>query len=159
MRDIEKQIEAKVSQFLQERYPEFFLCDVRFSEKSQEVDLFIDKDSGITVEECAELVVQIREELRQSFPTDEPNWVITVRSPGIGSPLKFPRQFQKNVGRYLSVIGSDHQEWRGKLVDFDPESGKLFLQIYQKVKHKWIPKEVKSFGIDQIREAKVILEI
>jgi ribosome maturation factor RimP len=89
-----------------------FLVDVavRNERGGKLVQAFVDTDSGVTIEECAEISRELaqvlnRENLIQS------SYRLEVSSPGIDKPLKMLRQYRKNVGRRFKVV---HQTTEAK---------------------------------------------
>jgi len=66
------------------------------------VRLFIDTDSGITINQCAAVSRQLGEtlELQNTIPS---HYVLEVSSPDLTKPLKLLRQYRKNVGRRFRV--------------------------------------------------------
>jgi ribosome maturation factor RimP len=81
-----------------------FLVDisVRKSNVGHLVEIFIDTDSGITTDRCAEISRQIGKEI-DAVNIFEKRYHLVVSSPGIDRPLKLPRQYPRNIGRTLRV--------------------------------------------------------
>lgn len=88
------------------------------------VDVFIDGDKGVTVEECASVsrrlyaAIEVDDLFDKSFRLD-------VSSPGLGKPLRLPRQYQRHLGRNLQVVlkgreSEDRGALSGKLVAAEP---------------------------------------
>lgn len=66
------------------------------------VEIFADTDSGITIDQCAELSRSISAVLdREDIIAG--GYRLEVSSPGLDHPLKLLRQFKKNRGRELKV--------------------------------------------------------
>ena len=81
---------------------------------SQVVELFIDNESGITTELCAEISREVSRLLDLHISR---SYRLTVSSPGIDRPLKFPWQFAKHVGRELIIKRKGNpEETAGKLL-------------------------------------------
>ena len=59
-----------------------------------------------------------------------------VASAGVGSPLKFPRQYRKNLGRKLEVISSDVLKFMGELTHVKEDAIEL----------QWKQREPKPIG-------------
>jgi len=66
------------------------------------VQLFVDTDTGITIDQCAEMSKQLAValELQEVIPS---SFVLQVSSPGLDKPLRLLRQYRKNVGRRFRV--------------------------------------------------------
>lgn len=82
-----------------------FLVDlqVRPDRKAVVVQFFVDTDAGITIHQCAEISRELTLALRRGDLPAETEYRIEVSSPGIDRPLKFLRQYHKNVGRRFLV--------------------------------------------------------
>lgn len=114
-------MEARISDLLDEKFkePEFadcYLIDIQLSAKGNKLEVFMDSDSGITFEKCQRVSRYLEAHL------DEGNWLgedytLEVSSPGIGRPLKLPRQYTKNIGRNIEIATKEGNKKEGKLVD------------------------------------------
>jgi len=67
--------------------------------------IFIDKDGGVDVEDCASVSRYLSEELDKEDNSDiiEGAYTVEVSSPGLDRPLKTKRDFERNLGRKLRV--------------------------------------------------------
>ena len=67
--------------------------------------IFIDKDGGVSVENCASVSRYLSEELdkEENAEVIEGAYTIEVSSPGLDRPLKTKRDFERNLGRMLKV--------------------------------------------------------
>ncbi len=75
---------------------------VRGERGSPVAEVFIDTDDGVSTELCE----RISRDLSRSLDGREffrGRYYLVVSSPGIDRPLKYPRQYPKNVGRSMSV--------------------------------------------------------
>lgn len=80
--------------------------------------VYADSDSGLSLEKCQKLSRFVEHQL------DENGWLgetygIEVSSPGIERPIKFPRQYVKNIGRTLAVRRTDKTEHEATLKTAD----------------------------------------
>ena len=68
--------------------------------------VFIDKDGGVSVENCASVSRYLSEELdrEENLTLIDNSYTIEVSSPGLDRPLKTKRDFERNLGRMLRVI-------------------------------------------------------
>ncbi|MBK8152648.1 MAG: ribosome maturation factor [Saprospiraceae bacterium] len=119
-----------------------FLVDIERSAKK--IAVFVDSDSGMTFQKCQ----QLSRYLEGIF--DEKNWfgddyILELSSPGITRPLRFARQYVKNIGRWISVETTDGSMYKGMLSDADEE----------KITVKW--EEIKKEGKKKIKEEKVLI--
>ena len=98
-----KKIEALIEEkFKEEGFEDCFLVDIIRPEGSNKLEIFVDADSGITYVKCQRLSRYLETYI------DEAQWLgekytLEVSSPGIGRPLKFNRQYKKNIGRKVAV--------------------------------------------------------
>lgn len=81
-----------------------YLIDVkkRVDGRQQLIEIFIDANEGVTADLCAE----ISRQLIRTFDNSDimrSSYRLVVSSPGIDKPLKYSRQYQKHIGRQLSV--------------------------------------------------------
>lgn len=66
------------------------------------IEFYVDSDEGITVQKCTQISRDISVALSkvEDFYS---NYTLVVSSPGLDRPLKFFRQYPRNIGRKLSV--------------------------------------------------------
>ncbi len=77
-----------------------YFVDAKIS--GNKVEVFIDKDGGISYDICRVVSRTIEEILDRDLPFGE-SYTLDVSSPGVGSPLKLPRQYVNNIGRTIEV--------------------------------------------------------
>lgn len=108
-----------------------FLTDV-VVKQGNSIHIFIDGDQGVTIDDCVALSRHIESNLNR----DEEDFNLQVSSAGIDQPLKFARQYIKNIGRKLSIELKDGVAITGKLLAADNE--KIQLQTETKKGRKII---------------------
>ncbi|MBI1807533.1 MAG: hypothetical protein HYR76_10835 [Ignavibacteria bacterium] len=81
-----------------------FVVDLAFrgNDAGKVLEFFVDTDTGITTELCAEISRDLSQALDKANILQR-RYHLVVSSPGIDRPLRFPRQYQKNIGRQLAV--------------------------------------------------------
>ncbi|TDQ57210.1 ribosome maturation factor RimP [Mesocricetibacter intestinalis] len=84
--------------------------------------LFIDKDGGVIVDDCADVSRQVSAVLDVEDPiTDKYN--LEVSSPGLDRPLFTLAQYQGYIGReiclHLRIPVSDRRKWQGRLENIE----------------------------------------
>ncbi len=132
---------------------EAFVVDLslRGERHSKVLELFVDTDSGITADRCAEISRDLSSNLaHENLILGRYN--IIVSSPGIDRPLKLIRQYRKNVGRNLRVRFQSAREIRtivGRLLDVGEDS--IVIQERGKGEEVLIP-------FEDIQESKVEIE-
>ena len=98
------------------------------------VRLYIDKPSGIVVQDCAIVSRQVGALLEVEDPITG-NYTLEVSSPGIDRPLVTPKHFQEFMGlrakvRLFSPIGLEaRRNFTGLLVSFDQSNDTLCMDI------------------------------
>ena len=82
-----------------------FVVDIllRLERKSMLVQVYADTDKGITIDECAHMSRELRSALEMQHTLEGTDFRLEVSSPGMDMPLRFLRQYPKNVGRRFSV--------------------------------------------------------
>ena len=130
---------------------DYYVVDITVSDSKikRKITVFLDTDEGITIEQCRlfsrELGNQLEEIIEEAF-------TLEVSSPGADSPLKFERQYIKNIGRDLKVTKTDKTEIKGKLTEVNAGT----ITIEPEAKKKVIPEAV-TISLEEIKEAKVII--
>lgn len=94
---LEEYIESLMGQ---EGFEDCFL--VELVEKDRIVQVFFDSDTQVTLERCQRLSRKIEEYIEEKKLLPE-NYKLDVSSPGLDRPLKYKRQYKKNIGRKLQL--------------------------------------------------------
>lgn len=100
---------------------EQFLVDVQLS--PSRLSVFIDKPSGITIDECVSMSRFLSEKLtgENFLETHE----IEVSSPGMDQPLKVFKQYLRRIGKSVRVMTTDGLMHEGILKNADAEGIEL----------------------------------
>ncbi|EOH87549.1 ribosome maturation factor RimP [Enterococcus villorum] len=119
----------------------FELVEVEFVKegKSWFLRVFIDKDGGIDIEECAWVSEKLSEKLDAADPDPIPQaYFLEVSSPGAERPLKKEEDYQKALGEYIHVSFyqpvEEEKQYEGFLQLVDAEQ--LILKIRIKTREK-----------------------
>ena len=87
--------------------------------------VYIDKEDGITVEDCT----KISREFNVILDTQdyiEDSYIFEVSSPGLMRPLKKDKDFQRNIGKLVEIrlfkAVNKQKEFEGELKSFDKET-------------------------------------
>ena len=78
--------------------PSIFLIDLIITD-SFKIIVNLDGDNGVALQDC----IDISRAIENNLDREEQDFSLEVASVGVGSPLKFVRQYKKNVGRTLIV--------------------------------------------------------
>lgn len=104
LKEIEARLTEWVSAQLAGAFPDVFLVEARLRVHGPEPEVYlrVDTDRGITLDECVKVHLYLRERLTGVDWLPE-NFGLSVSSPGVGAPLRLPRQYHQNIGRLLAV--------------------------------------------------------
>jgi len=131
--------------------PEVFLVEIRIK-PTNNVKVFLDADQGINVDRLIQYNRKLYRDLEENAVFPDGDFSLELSSPGLDEPLKLPRQYRKNIGRYVEVILNDTTKLEGKLLSADE------LQIViEEEKGKGKKKEVlqKELLLADIKSTKV----
>lgn len=130
---------------------DFYVVDIIVSDSKirRKVTILLDSDQGITIEECSKFSRALGNQLEEVI---EEAFTLEVSSPGADSPLKFERQYVKNLGRNIKIIKTDLSEIKGKLTDVLDGN----ITVLPEAKKKVQPEAV-TLSLEEIKEAKVII--
>lgn len=124
----EKVVEI-VEQKLEEK-PSVFLIDIVVDDANK-VTIVIDGDNGVNLQDCIDISRSIEAELDR----EELDFSLEVASAGVSTPLRFVRQYKKNIGRTLKI---------------KTESGKIEAELVEadddKIVLSWTSREPKKVG-------------
>jgi len=150
-------LQERVENLLKEAFEEnnsLFLISLNISDQNH-ILIVIDGDNGVSVNDC----IAVSRKIEHSLDEDELDFSLEVTSAGVSEPLKFPRQYKKNIGRTLEVQ-TNSNKFEGNLVEVD-ETGILLA---------WKAREPKPVGkgkitvdkeaniaFDEIVKAKVVI--
>lgn len=148
-------IEALLAEkYLEEDFSDCFTVEINLSD-SNKLEIFVDSDSGITFQKCQKISRFLEKTI------DEEGWlgekyVIEVSSPGVSRPLKFIRQYPKNIGRKLEVKLVEGGSKTGTLTKVEAENICLEEKVRVKEGKKKVTKIIQhDIPFASIRQAKV----
>ncbi|HEY8732955.1 MAG TPA: ribosome assembly cofactor RimP [Puia sp.] len=128
--DKETQIESirqMIGEILGEE-PVYFLVDLRIKPINN-VKVFLDGDSGITIEKCVQVNRKLYKKLEEAALFPEGDFSLEVSSAGLDEPLKSLRQYRKNIGRRVEVQFQDGTCKEGQLLEVNEEGIVLEVAI------------------------------
>lgn len=81
------------------------LIDVEYVKEFDGMNLVftIDKESGVTVDDCELVSKRIDPMLDELNPTNDESYTLVVSSPGLDRPLSTDRDLTRNLGKEVSV--------------------------------------------------------
>jgi len=130
-------IESLVTEFISGT--NVFLVEITIS-SSNVIHVSIDEDSGVTIETCVALSRKIEENLNR----DEEDFELTVASAGLSEPFKVFRQYQKNIGKLVSVLTSDGKKYIGTITKVTPDGIAILCEEMVKLGPKGKKKKVET---------------
>jgi ribosome maturation factor RimP len=118
-------VKGKIEEWLEPELAErnLFLVDIKFP-MGRQIEVYIESDEGIHISECAEVSRFLEKKLDESGLVPD-NYILEVSSPGMGNPIKVPRQYKRRIGRVFEVLRNDGTQIEGELVEVDDEKIKL----------------------------------
>jgi len=96
----------------EEEFNDCFVVEVDHSNKK--LDVYVDSDSAMTFAKCQRISRYLEAYLDEEKPLGE-EYILNVSSPGVDRPLKFYRQYVKNIGRKLEVTTTEGETLTGEL--------------------------------------------
>lgn len=149
----------KVEDFLSlvlKQHSNIFLVDLKISD-DKSIKIILDGDKEVNVKDC----IDISRSMEGALDRDQEDFSLEVASAGVGSPLKFPRQYHKNLGRKLEVISTEGLKFEGDLTHVKEDA--IELQWKQREtkrigKGKVTVTKKKTILFDEISQAKVMIK-
>ncbi|WP_274855708.1 ribosome maturation factor RimP [Bacillus methanolicus] len=120
------------------------LVDIEYVKEGKDwfLRVFIDKDTGVDIEECGIVSEKLSEKLDAIDPIPH-NYFLEVSSPGAERPLKKEKDFEKAVGKNIYIKTYEpidgEKTFEGILTHFDRETVKIEIKIKTRKKLIEIP--------------------
>ena len=128
--DFKSKVKDLLEQGLAE-HPELFLIDFSIS-PDYKISVVIDGDNGVNLQDC----IDVSRSIEHNLDREEQDFSLEVASAGATAPLKFPRQYKKNIGRTAREVTTETEKIEAKLVNANEEAIKL----------EWKAREPKKIG-------------
>lgn len=149
------QVEKKITEWVEEKIAgtDVFLVEARLLPRNK-VLILLDGDQGVSIDQCAQVSRHVGNKLEEENMIEHA-YTLEVSSPGIDYPLKFNRQYVKNIGRSLSLKMNDGKRREGKLMAVNERE----IQMEEKIKEKGKKAKIELAVIpfEEITEAKVTI--
>ncbi|KAF0820411.1 MULTISPECIES: ribosome maturation factor RimP [unclassified Cytobacillus] len=122
------------------------LVDIEYVKEGKDwfLRVFIDKETGVDIEECG----MVSERLSEKLDAEDPipyNYFLEVSSPGAERPLKKDSDFVKAVGKNVFIKTYEpidgEKTFEGVLTQFDGETVTVEVKIKTRKKNIEIPYE------------------
>jgi len=119
----------KIEAIAKERFKETDLSDcfiVDIEINNSKLEVYIDTDNGVQFWQCQKLSRAIEAYLDESLELGE-KYTLEVSSPGLSRPLKFKRQYPRNIGRKVEIKLKDRTKIKGKLIEAGQKKRDIIL--------------------------------
>lgn len=116
----------------------------------------IDSKDGVSIENCITLSKHIESQLDREVEDFE----LEVGSAGVTSPLRIPKQYEKNIGNEVEVLTKGGQKLTGFLKDCNDTSFTITITKLEKpegAKRKIAVEEDLTFTYDEIKYTKYLI--
>lgn len=143
-------LEQKVNALI-EADPDVFLVEIRIK-PTNNVKVFLDADQGINIDRLIQYNRKLYKDLEESALFPNGDFSLELSSPGLDEPLKLPRQYRKNIGRFVEVTLNDGSKLEGKLLELDEQR-----IVVEEEKGKGKKKEIvqKEIPLETIKSTRV----
>lgn len=112
----DKLTELLEEKFQEEAFSHLFLVEIK-QLPGDVIELYLDSDEAVTYEYCVKVSRYLEAQIEEHDWLGE-KYTLDVSSAGIGSPLLLKRQYQKNIGRSVTVdLKDDHKHVKGELAE------------------------------------------
>lgn len=120
------------------------LVDIEYVKEGKNwfLRIYIDKDSGVDIEECGLVSERLSEKLDELDPIPH-NYFLEVSSPGAERPLKKEKDYQKAIGKNVFIKTyepiDNEKTFEGTLKAFDGENVTIEVKIKTRKKEVVVP--------------------
>ncbi|GLB59309.1 ribosome maturation factor RimP [Cytobacillus sp. NCCP-133] len=144
MSKVTETVEELVTPIVDELHLE--LVDIEYVKEGKDwfLRVFIDKETGVDIEECGIVSERLSEKLDAADPIPY-NYFLEVSSPGAERPLKKDQDFVKAVGKNVFIKTYEpingEKTFEGVLTQFDGEIVTVEVKVKTRKKNVEIPYE------------------
>lgn len=149
-----EKVQVLLKQALEEK-PSLFLIDF-IIKADNKIIVTLDGDNGVSLQDC----IDVSRVIEHNLDREEEDFALEVASAGVSSPLKMPRQYQKNKGRKLKITTTSDVVIEGELTGVTTEDFTLEWKAREPKKigkGKETVAKKETFLYNQIKEATVII--
>jgi ribosome maturation factor RimP len=86
-----------------------FLVEIKVK-PTNNIKIFLDGDSGVTIEAVSKINRALYKYIEENELFPNGDFSLEVSSPGVDEPLKFLRQYKKNIGRKVEVTLNEGEQ-------------------------------------------------
>jgi ribosome maturation factor RimP len=130
---------------------DIFLVGVKV-DNNNKIVVHIDTTEGISIDEC----VRVSRELEGRLDRDREDFSLEVSSPGLDAPFRVIEQYQKNVGKKITLVRADG----GKLEGVLKKTGQNGIVLEMTGGRKGQPKdpELLELSFAEIKSARISIQ-
>ena len=136
MATLEQKLQELVQGSVEDLGCEFWGIECQRVGRYLTVRLFIDKEGGVTVEDCADVSRQVSAVLDVEDPIAD-KYNLEVSSPGLDRPLFTLNQFERYLGQeillHLRIPVADRRKWQGQLAKIENDMITLIVDGKEQV--------------------------
>jgi ribosome maturation factor RimP len=149
--------EKKIRELIEEKTKgtDRFIVSVKVS-SAKKIEVLLDGLTNIAINDC----IEISRFIESSLDREQEDFELMVSSAGIDQPFTVEKQYQKNIGRELSVLKKDGIKLKGILTTYEPETS-ISIESEKIIKNeknkKQTIKEQITIPLQEIKESKLIL--
>lgn len=97
-----------------------FLVEIKIK-PTNNFKIFLDGDSGVTIEAVSKINRALYKHMEETEMFPNGDFSLEVSSAGVDEPLKFLRQYKKNIGRKVEITLNEGEPVEGKLIEATDE--------------------------------------
>lgn len=132
-----------------------FVTEIKVS--GNKIVVYADSDTVMGFDRCRKISRFLEAHFDETQVFGE-KYTLDVSTPGIGTPLKYKRQYVKNIGRNVEVVLEEDQKVKGKLTEVTEDGIQVEYEITEKQGKKKIKKTVlQEIGDQEIK--KIIVKV
>ena len=143
----EEQIKKLLEELFEgEELNDCYIIDVNVNGKK--IEVFLDSDTEMGFNRCRRISRYLENIFDETQAFGE-KYTLDVSSPGVGTPLKFKRQYAKNIGRKVEVVlKSTGAKVKGELKEVNEND----IAVEFMIKEKQGKKNIKKTILQKIEE-------
>lgn len=150
--------EEQIKSIVENKFSETdkFLVSVKVNPGNR-IIVFIDSDTSVTIDDCAELSRYIESQVNR----DIEDYELEVSSAGLTHPFIFQRQYKKNIGREIKTVLKNGMVKKGIIKEV-ADNGFIILEkniVVKKNRKKQIIENGVSVSFNDVKETKLVINI
>ena len=120
-------VEEYVSPILEQNNYWFVDCDIKKIAGNVTLTVYIDSDSGITLNDCEKVSKLLEDGIDELNVTNDVAYHLSISSPGLDRPLKKDLDYKRNLNKKIEIKFFDKDKYgaknlEGKLMSYNSDS-------------------------------------